>query len=531
MPQQAAFHRSEARNRGFGGAMAGGKTRAVCEDAFDNMLELPGIYIPIVRQKHTAIVDTTRRTFYEQVLPAELRGRKDLVRMKQSQGEDWCQLWNGSRVAFVGLDDPGKFFSAEYGMIYFDEAHEISLKDVLTVNTRLRQRCPACMKAVAAFADPERAPECNHFPHSMTFAFNPSFPGHWLQQFFVLGATRTEWGFKRDSLIPEGSDFSIGDAEFFVSRAADNKYLPRGYIDKNLSGLSTAMRRRYLDGLWEHVDGSSFFDLDALAALTSAAMELQPLLVGEPAGALTGDVADDKPRLVEKRTGRLEVWRAPVRWHVDKNGDEVKPHRYVVGIDASTGASADYSAVQVFSLEAYEQVAEWQGKVDPDRLAEIAFLIGCVYNGAMMVPEVNTFGFAVTKRIQTMIARYRGPASSQPKMYTRPVVDRLTQKFTDKLGWTTTQQSRGFMLDVLEQGLRDGSIGVYGQRTLAELAAFAFPENQLGGDYRPPRARQGAHDDLVIALAIACAVASRLPKQFREPPVREYVPELEATGF
>lgn len=513
--------------------MGGGKTRALCEQVFDWMLEYEGISVAVVRQKHTAIVETTRKTFLDQVLPAELRNRKDLVRIKKSQGEDVVEfLWNGSQVQFVGLDDPGKFFSAEFGAACFDEAHEIRMKDVLTVNTRLRQRCIKCQKEAASYADPADMPDCDHYPHRIILTFNPSFPGHWLQQTFILGAERTEWGWRKADLIVEGASESIGDAEFIISRATDNPYLPDRYVKQNLGGMTDMERRRYLDGLWEHVSGSGFFDQEALSALAQAAMEIQPLLVGEAVGSLLGSDDEDKPRLVEKKTGRLEVWKAPVRWHVDAQGDEVKPHRYVVAVDASSGASSDWSAIQVVSVEDFEQVAEWQGKVDPDKLAETAFRIACVYNGGLLAPEITGgWGFAVVKRCQAMIGAYRGAAGTKPRMYTRPVMDRLSNRFTDLVGWDTQTKSRAQMLDVLEQSLRDGSLEIHGQRSLAELAAFAFPENLTGGDYRTPRARQGAHDDLVISLAIGATIASRLPRQLRVAPVLEYVPEFAATGF
>lgn len=536
LPQQEAFHKSKALFRGFGGAMGGGKTRALCEEVFDTMLDHPGIFIAVVRQKHTAIVDTTRRSFFDQVLPAELRTRKDLVRVKQSQGEDFCELWNGSKVGFYGLDDPGKFFSAEFGMACFDEAHEIQLKDVITVNTRLRQKCPDCQKQAATYLDPENAPDCDHFPHSVVMTFNPSFPGHWLQQIYILGATHTEWGYRKDDLILPGADEPIGDCEFFISRATDNKYLSEKYVKKNLGGMTTMERRRYLDGLWEHVDGSSFFDADALAALSAAAMENAPIIVGEPAGNPVGNVEDDKPRIVERRTGRLECWKAPVRWHIDSNGDEVKAHRYVVAVDASSGASADYSAIQVISVEDLEQVAEWQGKIDPDRLAEMAFLIGCVYNGALMVPEVTGgWGHAVGVRLRKLIGGYQGPAHTKPRIYTRRDRTHLSERLSDLIGWDTQTKTRGEMLDTLEEALRDGSAVVHGQRTLAELAAFAFGDpSPTTGDYRSPRARQGAHDDLVVALAIGVTVATRLPRQLRRGIYTsrpQEKPEFSATGF
>ena len=533
LPQQQAFRASNARFLGYGGAMGGGKTRALCEQVFDWMIEYPGISVAVVRQKHTAIVETTRKTFIDQVLPVDLRNRKDLVRIKKSQGEDLVEfLWNGSQVQFVGLDDPGRFFSAEFGAACFDEAHEIRMRDVLTVNTRLRQRCVKCQKEAASYADPTEMPDCDHYPHRIILTFNPSFPGHWLQQIFILGAERTEWGWRKQDLIVEGASESLGDAEFIVSRATDNPYLPDRYVKQNLGGMTEMERRRYLDGLWEHVSGSGFFDQDALRLLTELAMELQPVLVGEPVGDLTGDDDQNKARLEHKRSGRLEVWKPPVRWHTDADGNEVKPHRYVVAIDSSSGTSSDYSGIQVVSVEDFEQVAEWQGKVDPDKLAEYAFLIGCVYNGALIAPEITGgWGFALAKRLQALIGKYRGPASSKPRIYTRPIRDRLSQRWTDMVGWDTQMKSRAEMLMILEEAVRDGSLQVHGQRTLAELAAFAFGEPGPNGDYRSPRAREGAHDDLVIPLAIAVTIAFRLPRQLREAPVRPYVPEFAATGF
>lgn len=526
IPSQGAFRRSRARIRGYGGAMGGGKSFALCQEAWDYLLDYPGIMLPIFRQTHTSITNTTRKTFFEQVLPPELRGRKDLVRVKQSQGEDFCELvWNGSQVHFVGLDDPGRWFSAEVGAAFFDEAHQIQEKDVLTINSRLRQRCTPCVRAGIS--------DCRHMPHTMALTFNPSYPGHWLQQWFILGSERTEWGFRKQALVATEADYPIGDAEFFIARAADNPFLPPGYIEQSLGGLSTMQRRRYLDGLWEHVDGSGFFDADALAALTQAALETQPILIGEPAGDLTGVDDKNKPALVNRRTGRLEVWKAPVRTHIDDAGDEVKAHRYVLGIDSSSGASSDYSGIQVVSVEDFEQVAEWQGKVDPDKLAEVAFLIGCVYNGALLAPEITGgWGFAVAKRLQALIGRYRGHPSTKPRIYTRPIRDRLSQRWTDMVGWDTQTKSRSEMLLTLEEALRDGSLDVHGQRTLAELAAFAFGDpSKTSGEYGVPRARQGAHDDLVIPLAIAATIAARLPRQLRRPTYKPYEPENAATGY
>lgn len=505
--------------------MGGGKSRALCEEVWDWMLEYPGISIPIFRQLHTAIVDSTRKTFMEQVIPAEIRHRPDLIRTKESQGFDFCEIWNGSKVSFVGLDNPGKWFSNELGAAAFDEAHEIDEEAVLTINSRLRQRCAACIQKGKA--------DCEHMPHRMILTFNPAEPDHWLRQWFILGATPTEWGWYKERLIGTQADHPIGDAEYFLADPRRNPFLPPNYIEQSLAGLSTLKRRRYLEGLWEHISGQGFFDQDALSQLTMFAQENPPMMVCEPEGNPAGHIESDRPKLVEKpRAGRMMVYKAPVRWTVSKNGDETKAHRYVVAVDPSTGAAADYSGIQVIDVDDYAQVAEWQGKVDPDRLAVYAFLTACVYNGAMIVPETTGgWGHAITERTLKMIGRYNGPQSSQPTIYTRPVLGRLSKAWTDVTGFDTNIKTRSMILDNLEESLRDGSLDIRGERTIAELAAFTFPERKNGNDFRSPRARAGYHDDLVMSLAIGAWIASRLPRNQKEVVQKPYVPMWEAAGY
>jgi len=514
---QSAFRRSKARIRGYGGAMGGGKTRALCEEAFDWMLEYPGILLPVIRQVHTSMTNTTRKTFMEQTLPPELRGRSDLIRVKQSQGEDLVEFrWNGSQVHFIGLDNPGKVFSAEFGGAMFDESHEIAERDVLTINSRLRQRCDACVKAGIA--------DCEHMPHRLVLTFNPSSPNHWLNQWFRLAAEPTEWGFRRDRITPTDAEegASIGDMEFFLALVTANPFVPPEYAERNLGGMSARMRRRFLLGMWEHIDGSGYFDADALGLYHERAVEELVIRHAEPVGDLTGvDVA--KPvSLIERSNGRMHVFKTPVRNHIDDQDNEVKAHRYVVACDASSGASADYSAVQVIDVDEMEQVAEWQGKVDTDVLAEIAFLTAVVYNGALLAVEITGgWGLNTMRRAQQLIARWKGNPKSQPRIYMRRGVSRLSEQHTDLIGFDTQTGTRALALGALEELVREDLIRIHGRRTLAEMSAFAWRE-RAGGvmDYRRPEARSGEHDDLVMALAIGTYIATRQPAQTRRMPRR-----------
>jgi hypothetical protein len=501
----------------------------LCEEAFDYALDFPGILLPVFRQVHTSITNTTRKTFVEHVLPAELRGRSDLVRMKQSQGEDFIEFrWNGSQVHFVGLDNPGKVFSAEFGAAFFDEAHEIAERDVLTINSRLRQRCADCVRLGRG--------DCPHMPHNLVLTFNPSSPNHWLNAWFRLAAEPTEWGFKREFLRPAEAEegTSIGSMEFFLALVTANPFVPPEYAERNLGGMSARMRRRFLLGMWEHIDGSGYFDADALGLLHERATEELVVRRAEAVGDLTG-VDKSKPvQLTERSNGRLFVFKPPVRTHIDEDENEVKAHRYVVAADASSGASADYSAVQVIDVDVMEQVAEWQGKVDTDQLAEVAFLIAVVYNGALLAVEITGgWGLNTMRRVQQLISRWKGNPTSQPRIYTRRGVERISERFTDLIGFDTQTGTRALALGALEELVREDEILIHGQRTLAEMSAFAWRE-RAGGvmDYRRPEARSGEHDDLVMALAIGTYIATRQPAQSRRMPRRSDVqPVFGAAGY
>jgi hypothetical protein len=310
--------------------------------------------------------------------------------------------------------------------------------------------------------------------------------------------------------------------EFFLALVTANPFVPPEYAERNLGGMSARMRRRFLLGMWEHIDGSGYFDADALGLMHERATEELVIRFAEPIGDPTGQDESKPVSLVERPRARMHVFKTPVREKVLDDGTEQKAHRYVVAADASSGASADYSAVQVIDVDEMEQVAEWQGKVDTDVLAEIAFLTAVVYNGALLAVEVTGgWGLNTMRRVQQMVARWKGDPRSQPRVYLRRGVSRISEQHTDLLGFDTQTGTRALALGALEELVREDEIRIHGRRTLAEMSAFAWRE-RAGGvmDYRRPEARSGEHDDLVMALAIGVYIASRQPAQSRRMPRR-----------
>jgi hypothetical protein len=373
-------------------------------------------------------------------------------------------------------------------------------------------------------------------PHRAIFTFNPSSPGHWLQNWFLSGG---EWfeneysdgpdvcqgraeGFYKPELFTTDADNPIGDAFFVYAKATDNLHLPEGYIEKTLGGMPRHLRRRYLEGLWEFTEGNSFFEPDTLKHHEAVAHQAKPLFNG----VLQGDVLEDvKARRAGKKSeirikrgeGPLTVWKLPTRKGYDDQGNLKERGRYVLSVDVSSGGSYDFSAIHVLSVEDFEQVAEYQARVKPADLAIICYQLGRVYNNALIVPEI-TGGWGET--IKEELRRF-----NYPNQYTRRMFDRLTRKWTDKLGWDTNRGTRARMLDTLERVLREQEFGLYSLKTVNELATFVY------GDDNKPQAQQGCLDDLVMSLAIGISVLLELPRQIRRPTPVRYEPQFSKTGW
>lgn len=470
--------------------MGGGKSRTLCEEIFDAMLDYPGLRAVIARNEHTSITETTKKTMMGQVIPPDLL--HPTRPKKESGGEDWFQLWNGSTCNFIGLDNPLRWYSSEIGYIAFDESQEIQEEAAVRLITRLRQ--PG-------------------MPNRAIFTFNPSSPGHWLQKWFLLGGQETEFGFRKEELFATDAIAPIGDCDFFFAKATDNIHLPEGYVEQTLGGLPLHLRRRLLDGFWEYTEGNSFFDAEDLSYYQGVATDSKPIFTGTTVGDPIADFearrrnrkSDDPPRF-RPGSGNWTLWARP-----DKN------KRYVMSVDTSSGGSYDYSAIQIVCVEDFEQVAEFQAKISPSELAIEAYRAGRVFNNATAVPEITGgWGFSVIQELTRL---------HYPSTYTRRLLDRLTKKYTDVLGWDTTSKTRAHMLDTLYRVLSEREFVLHGMKTLNELATFVYGKNDK------PQAQEGCNDDLAIALAIAVTVAVDRPRQVKKQPQRPYEPQFAATGY
>lgn len=181
-----------------------------------------------------------------------------------------------------------------------------------------------------------------------------------------------------------------------------------------------------------------------------------------------------------------------IKWINDKNGyikiyDLPRPgHPYVLGGDTAEDGE-DYFTGQALDNSNGKQVAVLKQQFDEDEYARQMYCLGMYYNETLIGTEIN-FSTYPTKKLQ----EYK-----YPNLYVREVEDSISQNVIDKFGFKTTKITRPIILSILKEVFRDNAEWINDKETLEE--ALTFVRNEKGR----PEARNGAHDDLIMGLAIA----------------------------
>jgi hypothetical protein len=171
--------------------------------------------------------------------------------------------------------------------------------------------------------------------------------------------------------------------------------------------------------------------------------------------------------------------------------DPVPNNKYVISADVARGDGADYSAFHVIDTNEMEVVAEFLGKIPPDKFADVLLEYGKKYNTALICPERNTFGYFTCVKLRDSGYKrlwYKNWQSAD-MWNTQPTDSELVP------GFETQGNTRPQILGRLEECIRNQVIKIYSQRTYDQLQAFVW----LGSK---AQASKDSHDDLVISLAI-----------------------------
>ncbi|MCF3101435.1 terminase [Streptomyces roseoverticillatus] len=213
-------------------AMAGpagtGKSLACLYRVHFAALNNPGIRCLVVRKTAVSLGSTTLVTFEKKVAAQALAS--GIVRWYGgSPREAACYRYdNGSVIVVGGMDKPEKVLSAEYDLVFVDEATELAETDWETIGTRLRNGKLSWQQQIAA---------CN-----------PSHPTHWIKQRSDRGGMRMLHSRHHDNPAYVRADGTLTEQG-------------KDYMGK-LDALTGVRRLRYRDGIWAAAEGVIYENWD-----------------------------------------------------------------------------------------------------------------------------------------------------------------------------------------------------------------------------------------------------------------------------
>jgi hypothetical protein len=191
--------------------------------------------------------------------------------------------------------------------------------------------------------------------------------------------------------------------------------------------------------------------------------------------------AIEQPSRREGNQSQIWIWKDP------------RPGaRYILTADVSRGDSDDFSTFHVVDYDTAEMVCEFMGRSPPDKLADLMIEYGTRYNGALLAPELNSFGYFTSSRLRD--------SGYSPLYYASCRDDHFTYKPSnpkENPGFTTNLKTRPQMLGSLEEMTRNGQFLSRSQRLFEQLQTFTWHGNKA-------TAMVGYHDDLVMSAAAAC---------------------------
>ena len=169
--------------------------------------------------------------------------------------------------------------------------------------------------------------------------------------------------------------------------------------------------------------------------------------------------------------GRLLIWLPPQ----EKN-------QYIIGVDAAGGGTdGDYACAQVVDRGTGLQCAEWHGHFPPYELARKVIKLGKRFGNALVAVERNNHGYGVLAHLKDL---------GYENLFVRDGQE----------GWPTNVVTRPAMIENLAAMLIEEPSLFHSARLLGEFKTFVRHPDGHGA------AAEGAHDDCVMAMAIALAV-------------------------
>lgn len=170
-------------------------------------------------------------------------------------------------------------------------------------------------------------------------------------------------------------------------------------------------------------------------------------------------------------------------------------HQYIVVADVGEGVGQDPCCAKVFDRFTQEQVAEWHGQIEPELFGDILWIIGLMYNNAVIVCEANNHGHST---LNTLV-RQREYPSRLVFVHNEIMREKPDDEFNRgivRYGWKTTSVTRPIIVNNLASMILHMEVPAFNDNDVMEMLSFVVKNGKA-------QAESGCHDDRVMVLCIA----------------------------
>ena len=361
----------------------------------------------------------------------------------------------GNVIMFSGLDSAENIKSIKFKKgkiltdIWYEEAtEELDMKNMRELNRRLRGL---------------------GWKKRLILSFNPVYVGHPIKDYI------------ENELIKGGSDVMMLKTTY-----KDNRFL-------SAEDISEIEKFQFTDpyswmvyglGMWG-TTGRTVFNANLvngrIQRLKEIYEEMQPqkMAVSFERDEASGQPKKDTFQTYKFRDGEATIYEHP------------KPgYPYVAAFDTA-GEGSDYYAMHIINNVTDEQVCVYHSGKMPNVCIFQIFGLLKYYNNALVAPEVNFDSYPLEKLQELGYSNiYRRDAHPE----------NMNAQVEAKLGFRTTPENRQRILDELVDWVDQNIDKINDIDTLMEMLTFTRQKAKQKGIFWA--AEPGAHDDLIISLAI-----------------------------
>ena len=221
------------------------------------------------------------------------------------------------------------------------------------------------------------------------------------------------------------------------------------------------------------------------------AQELDVSFIGSGGNVIDESIIEEQnknnvqePQYISGGDGEIWIWKQPE-----------EGHQYIMGVDVSRGDGEDSSTIVMLDFTTMEQVMEYQGKIQPDLLAQIVEEYGELYKAYTVVDITGGMGVSTVLKLLEFDYKRLHYDTPNGKILSSKQKQMEAFKKNDKVPGLQVSSIRIQMISNFEEKVRNNLVKIRSVRLTSEMKTFVYKNGR-------PDHMDGYHDDLIMSLAM-----------------------------